>query len=151
MKTCLPAGQKRRQETCLKDILQCLQEISSNWRKTSMIWAAYMSSSKVFEDMSLPCLLTIEHYHLFLDAQLKLQPIQPGEHAVCELWIACVCHHIKNGWRQEMAGLLWFVRSIIQLCHNLYICELSSDVNNTPKINAQSGNQSWMWDRKSVV
>ena len=75
-----------------------------------MIWVAYMSLSSVFEGMSLSCLLTIygliglvlcctciddnqiikeflhvEHSNLFLDAQLQLQPIQPGKHAVCEL------------------------------------------------------------------
>ena len=95
----------------LKTCLQCLQYMSSNWRNTSMIWAAYISSSNFFEDMSYPCLLTIERSHLFLDAQLQLRPIQQGEHAVCELWIACVCRHIKNGWGREMAGLLWFVRT----------------------------------------
>ena len=110
--------------------------MSSNWRKTSMIWVAYMSLSSVFEGMSLSCLLTIygliglvlcctciddnqiikeflhvEHSNLFLDAQLQLQPIQPGKHAVCELWNACVCHHIKNGWGRDMTGHLWFVRT----------------------------------------
>ena len=143
MKTCLPAGQKWRHETCI----QCLQDVSSDWRETSMILAAYMSLSNFFEDMSSPCLLTIygiigifgwfrcvtnlvtwiysningnqiikeclhvNHSKLFMDAQLQLQPIQPGKQAVCELWIACVCHHINNGWEQELAGLLWFVRT----------------------------------------
>ena len=75
--------------------------MSSNWRKNFMIWAAYMSSSNLYEDMSSPCLLTIEHSHLFLNAQILLQPIQSGKHAVCELWIACVCRHIKNGGGRE--------------------------------------------------
>ena len=71
-----------------------------------------MYLSNFFEDMYFPCLLTIygliglvlyywiygnnnnnqmikdflhvENSHLFLDAQLQLQPIQLGEHAVCE-------------------------------------------------------------------
>ena len=55
--------------------------------------------------------LHIERYHIFLDEQLQLQPIQPGKHALCELWIACVCHHIKNGWEREMTGHLWFFRT----------------------------------------
>ena len=56
-------------------------------------------------------MLHVERFHLFLDAQLQLQPIQPGEHSVCELWIAWVCNYINNGWGREMAGLLWFVRT----------------------------------------
>ena len=84
---------------CVSDhrCLQCLQDTSSNWRKTSMIWAPFTSLSNVLEDISSKCLLTIERSHRFLDAQLQLQPIQPGEHGVCELWTASVCHHINNG------------------------------------------------------
>ena len=95
-----------------------------------MIWSAYVSSSNVFEDMPLPCILTIysliglllwytsdqtikevlhvERSNLFMDAQIQLQPIQTGKYAVCKMLSASLCHHIKNGWRQEMAGLLWF-------------------------------------------
>ena len=77
-----------------------------------MSWADYMSSSNVFEDMSSQCLLTIKRSHLFLDAQLQLKLIQPSEQAVFELWIACVCHHIKIRWGQELDALLCFVRTI---------------------------------------
>ena len=41
--------------------------------------------------------LYVERSRLLLDVQLQFQLIQPGGHAGWELWIACVCHHVKNG------------------------------------------------------
>ena len=62
--------------------------------------------NKVWNDKWLDLIiLHVEHSHIFLDA------IQPGEHAICELRIACVCHHIKNGWGLEITGHLWFNRT----------------------------------------
>ena len=62
------------------------------------------------------------HYkrsHLFLDAQLQIQPIQPGKHDVSDLLIACVCSHIKNGWGLDIFGLLWFVRTTTDVVQNM--------------------------------
>ena len=122
----------------LKTCLQCLQDISSNWRNTSTIWSAYMCSSNFFKDVSSPCLLTIcgliglvlcrtydlsikyflhvERSHFFLEAHLQLQPIQPGEYIRC-LWAV---NYVRVSPHHKWAGTR-YGRSVA-VCQNNHRC-----------------------------